>query len=141
MNNPSVEQQDKLVERAKADMLDLLGRLFEGPEHKPLRLMVKRLLPIMAETPASPSEKWHDAYPGGLLVHTSLVVETGFSIVINVAFGTSTPTSTTEVATSTWTSPEWNACIIASFSCAPRRPWIKSKRNSASSPFASCSNA
>jgi len=81
MANPTVEQQEKLVARGLQRVAAHVSQLFEGPEHKPFRLMVKRLLPLMAETPASPSEKWHDCFPGGLLVHNDLVIHTALSLV------------------------------------------------------------
>ena len=46
-------------------------------------------------------------------------------IIINVAFGTFTPTSTTVVETSTFTSPSEKLLITSSFSSACKRPCIK----------------
>ena len=44
---------------------------------------------------------------------------------IRLAFGTSTPTSITVVATSTCSSPAANAAIVEDFSSAIRRPWTR----------------
>jgi hypothetical protein len=59
---------------------------------------------------------------------------------MTVAFGTSTPTSITVVATSTSTSPARKAAITASFSFAGTRPWSRPRRTPSSSPPASASN-
>ena len=45
-----------------------------------------------------------------------------------VAFGTSTPTSITVVATSTSSSPRVNAPIVARRSAVFRRPWTQPTR-------------
>src|SRR5207244_1400322 len=51
------------------------------------------------------------------------------SIIITVAFGTSTPTSTTAVATNTWISPATNRCITSSLSWRPpRAPPVRARR-------------
>ena len=56
---------------------------------------------------------------------------------MTVAFGTSTPTSTTVVATRTSVSPVANARIRASFSSGASRPCRTSSRSPASGPVRS----
>ena len=56
---------------------------------------------------------------------------------ITVAFGTSTPTSMTVVATSTSSSPARNWCITASFSREAIRPWSRPTRRPTSSLWVS----
>src|SRR5437660_231213 len=56
------------------------------------------------------------------------------SIIITLALGTSTPTSTTAVATRTWISPATKRCMTSSFSL--RRPWMRpSSRSGNTSPL------
>ena len=58
-------------------------------------------------------------------------------ITMTVAFGTSTPTSITVVATSTSSSPRGTRSIVASFSAGGRRPCSSPRRRPASSSCAS----
>ena len=60
-------------------------------------------------------------------------MRSAFSITITVAFGTSTPTSMTVVATSSWIRPAWNSSIVASFCRGGMRP--------CTSPTFSCGSA
>ena len=59
---------------------------------------------------------------------------------MTVAFGTSTPTSMTVVATSTSRRPSRNWCMVASLSAEPRRPCSRPRRRPSSSPAASSAN-
>ena len=52
-----------------------------------------------------------------------------FSITINEALGTSTPTSITVVATSRSSSPCLNASMVACFAAGFRRPWTRPMRS------------
>ena len=56
---------------------------------------------------------------------------------MTVAFGTSTPTSMTVVATSTSSAPARKAAIVASFSAGAIRPCSSPRRSPASSPASS----
>ena len=55
-------------------------------------------------------------------------------ITITVAFGTSTPTSMTVVATSTSRCPVRKSRMVSSFSARPTRPWSSPTRRPTSSP-------
>jgi hypothetical protein len=79
---PSVEKQEELVEYGKASIKKMINEFFpkDEEEHKTFRLAVKQLLPMMCNNPASPSTKWHGAWPGGLLAHTVEVIELGLMI-------------------------------------------------------------
>ena len=53
-----------------------------------------------------------------------------FSTIMSEAFGTSTPTSITVVATSNCVCPSWKARMTVSFSAGFMRPWISATRSS-----------
>lgn len=79
---PSVEKQEDLVEYGKQSIKKMINDFFpkDDEENKTFRLAVKKLLPMMCNNPASPSTKWHGAWPGGLLAHTVEVMELGLQL-------------------------------------------------------------
>ena len=79
---PSVEEQERLVEEAMKGIRAAVNEFFPKTkeEHKLFRLMVKKMLPVMMNNPASPSTRYHSAWAGGLLAHTWAVIETGMAI-------------------------------------------------------------
>lgn len=74
---PSIEEQEALVEVAAKKLKGAINEFFpkSAEEHKPFRLMVKKLLPVMRDTPASGRVEYHSPWAGGLLVHTVKVME------------------------------------------------------------------
>jgi hypothetical protein len=52
----------------------------EDGSDKLFRVMVKKLLPKLRNTPASANAKYHGAWCGGLLVHTVAVIQAGLNV-------------------------------------------------------------
>lgn len=79
---PSVEEQNKMVERAEAGLKEIINEHFPKDDdgNKPFRLMVKKLLPKLRDCPASPNTKYHGAWCGGLLAHTYQVISVGLGV-------------------------------------------------------------
>lgn len=82
---PTIDEQERLVQNAERMLLALVRRHFGASDNLDLDansfvLMVQTLLPRMRDTPASAKAQYHDAYAGGLLVHTVNVMLTALRI-------------------------------------------------------------
>jgi len=86
---PPVSEQESLVEQADHRLRTFVNGHFpkEQDDHKAFRNMVKTLLPLMRQTPASGTVKYHSAWAGGLLVHTVEVIEMGIQVADTVGPG------------------------------------------------------
>ncbi len=81
-NIPSIEDQEIAVTNSEKKLLDLVNEHFPKGEddYKPFRVMVKKLLPLLRDCPASASAKYHGAWCGGLLAHTVEVIKTALQV-------------------------------------------------------------
>ncbi len=79
---PSVEEQERLVKWADEELRSLVNDYFPkgAEEHKPFRFMAKQLMPQMRDSPASSKTDYHSAWPGGMLVHTVMVMQMGLKL-------------------------------------------------------------
>ncbi len=77
---PTLEDQRTLVQTADQELREVVKTECPGPDHKAFRMMVKQLLPILRDTPASGKTDYHGAYTGGLLVHTTEVIKTALRV-------------------------------------------------------------
>jgi len=77
---PSVEQQEQMIEKATTDLKAVMLELFTEEEHRPFRLMVKQVLPLMRDAPASGTVRYHGAWAGGLLIHTVEVMKMALTL-------------------------------------------------------------
>lgn len=79
---PSVDEQNQMVDLAEKTLKGIVNEHFPKDDegHKPFRLMVKKLLPKLRNSPASANTKYHGAWCGGLLVHTTAVIVAGLNV-------------------------------------------------------------
>ena len=109
---------------AKVDLRKLKAVAQRLERLEPLR----RFLGLRCGEDAAEARMLAAADPPAKLVEFASPKRSPLSIVISVALGTSTPTSTSDVETNTCVSPQRKRSIAASFSSLVMRPWISPRR-------------